>query len=365
MKKLFIALVILIIGNTGFSQLVSTHGADFISENANSPVVDIEQIGRLITVASIEDGTIVVRRFYRGKWEQIGESTISGIKKAVKLDLYNHKNTPYVFCYYDNKMSVIRSMADVWETVGEVSFGSGNITDPEFAIIGEKPYIVYEDADYEMLRMISLLDNSWYDVDLISTEEASDYKIAANIRGDLFMAYTDGSAINFKKVNQTTEISEWPSLTKPLKIENINEIFDFEFIDNKAYLTYPNEMGSPVIISLEDAASKWETLEELETKSTFGGKDINLVISEYFFFTANSKTIQVAQFLKNNKKGNWGNVTNLSARKTTCVASTEYNRVIYVALIEVGTNKLIVKKIEKGEDDDKVIEQDSKSKKKK
>jgi hypothetical protein len=369
MKRIFFLTAITFMASLSYGQLVTNHGGEFISENANSPVVDIQEIGRLITVASVEDGTLVVRRFYRGKWEQIGETGLTGIKKAVKVDLFNYKNTPYVFCFYDGKMSVVRSIADNWEYVGEETFGEGDINNPEFSVIGEKPYILYEDKDYEMIRMISLLDDSWYDVDLIENTIALDYKLGASMRGDLFFAYADGSALRFKKVDQETEITEWPSLTKAVKIENINEIFDFEFVENKAYITYPNALGSPVIMTLNDGEDKWETVEELEAKVNFGGEDINLVISEYFYFTATNSTSKMPQFLKNNKKGNWGDVTNLSLKKGTCVASTEYLRIIYVAYVEFGTGKLVVKKIEKGEEEDerekREAEEDKKGKKKK
>jgi hypothetical protein len=270
-------------------------------------------------------------------------------------------------------MSVIRAIDDKWEFVGEETFGEGNMINPEFSVIGEAPYILYEDKDYEVLRMISLLDESWYDVDVMPIEGVKSYKLAANVRGDLFMAVLDAEGIMIKEVEQTIEdIAEWKDLTKKIKIEEIPRIDDFEFVGNQAYLTY--SLGNnPVITTLIDLEKKWETIEDAadaEVPVDLGERSYNLNISEYYFYT--SLSVQgIPQYLKNNKRGVWGAVTNLSDKKARFLASCEYRNIIYAAYVDNSTGKLMVKSIEKGEIEDKskpqveTPDKDKKDKKKK
>jgi hypothetical protein len=365
MKKLTLIGLLWSLSFNIHAQVVEIYGEGNVSEKPAYGQVDIEEVGRLITVASIEESNLVVRHYYRGKWSQIGTTILTGLNKVEKIDLFNYKNVPYVFCFYDGKMSVIRSINDQWEIVGEKTFGEGNINNPQFSVIGAKPFIVYEDEDYEMIRMISLLDDSWYDVDLISTENISSYKLAANLRGDLFLALIKEGSLEVKKVIQTSAITEWENLTKPHELEGITALDQFQFVDNNAFVNYRTPQGMPVIISLLDGEKKWETKEELTTSKDFGNKDMNLNISEYYFFTATNPKTGIPQFLKNNKKGNWGKVTNLSDKKAKCVASCDYNNIIYVAYVDFGSSNLIVKKIEKGLNDDEEMETSEKDKKKK
>lgn len=346
------------------AQVVAIYGEGDVSESAVYGKVDIEEVGRLITVASVEEGTLIVRHFYRGKWSQIGETPLTGMKKVEQIDLFNYKNVPYVFCHYDGKMSVIRSINDVWEVVGEKTFGDGKIKDPQFSVIGAKPFIVYEDDDYDMIRMVSLLDESWYDVDLISTQNVTSYKIASNLRGDLYLALIKGGSLEVKKVIQTTSFDEWESLTKPYTLAGITQLDQFQFVQNDAFINYRSPQGLPTIISLTDGTKKWETREQLLTSNDFGNFDIHLNSSEYYFFTATHPKTGVPQYLKNNKKGNWGKVTNIADKKVKCLASCHYNNIIYVAYVDFGTSKLIVKKIEKGLNDDEEMEKAEDKKKK-
>lgn len=352
MKKILSALILTGLFVSANAQVVEKYGPGFVSENPVKDKIDIKECGRTVHVASVEDEKVVVRRFYRGKWEQFDETPIDGIFKLKALEIFPYRATPYVFCFYDSKMSVIRSIDDKWEYVGEEIFGEGSVHNPEFSVIGEKPFVIYEDKDYEMLRMFSLLDESWYDVDIIEMEGLKSYKLASNARGDLFMALLHDDGVTIKKVDQEVEdMNEWADLTKKIKLDGVNRIDDFEFKENTAYFTYSNESGSPVIMTLMDGSKKWEVVEELEEPIEFGEKDYNLNISEYYFFTSLSAG-SLPQFLKNNKKGNWGDVTSLSDKKAKAIASDEYRNVIYVAYVDNATSKLMVKKIEKGELDE-------------
>lgn len=351
MKKILFAFLLGFCVLGAQAQIVEQYGGGYVTDNAVMDKIDILEIGRSIHVASVEEGKVVVRRFYRGKWEEFDQTPISGIFKLQSLKLFAYKAVPYLMCQHDGKFSVIRAVADKWEYVGEETFGEGNITSPDFSVIGEKPFIVYEDKDFEVLRMISLLDDSWYDVDLMESAGIKDYHLAENERGDVYFSYLDGAGITIKKVDQMTEdIAAWQDLTKKIKLENIKRIDDFEFVGNKAYLTYHNEFG-PVIMTLEDLAKKWEVMEEAEETITLGAKSYNLNISEYYFFTSLSAT-GIPQFLKNNKKGVWGDVTDLSKKKARGIASCEYRNIIYVAYVDDASQKLMVKKIEKGLNDD-------------
>ena len=352
MKKILIAFLMSMSFVQLDAQIVEEYGGGFVTDNAVMDKIDIKEVGRSIHVASVEDGRVVVRRYYRNKWEEFDQTPIDGIFKLTALKLFAYKAVPYVFCYYDGKMSVIRAIDDKWEFVGEKTFGEGSMENTEFSVIGEAPYIIYEDKDYQMIRMVSLLDEtSWYDVDLISSIGVKSYKLAANYRGDLFMAVMNKEGIMFKEVDQLIEnVSEWKDLTKRLKLENVSRIDDFEFIENKAYLTYTTATG-PIIFSLEDLSKKWEAVETSEEVINIGTVDYNLNISEYFFFTALSKT-GIPQYLKNNKKGVWGEVTDLSNKKAKTVASCQYKNIIYVAYVDSASSKLMVKKIEKGELDE-------------
>ncbi len=353
MKKILFAFLLSFGFINANSQIVETYGTDngYVTENSVLDKIDIEEVGRSIHVASVEEGKLHVRRFYRGKWEEFDQTPIDGIFKLKSLEIFAYKAVPYVFCYYDDKMSVIRAIDDKWEFVGEEDFGVGSIHNPEFSVIGEEPYVIYEDKDYEMIRMFSLLDGTWYDVDVMPMEGVKSYKLAANVRGDLYMAVMDASGIIVKEVDQLIEdVNEWKDLTKKIKLEDVARIDDFEFIENKAYITYTTTTG-PVIISLEDLGKKWETIEDAadaEVPFELGKADYNLNISEYYFYTSLSSA-GIPQYLKNNKRGVWGAVTNLSDKKAKSLASCEYRNIIYVAYVENGTSKLMVKKIEKGE----------------
>jgi hypothetical protein len=351
MKKLLFSLMALALAFSGATQVVEDYGGGKVSDNPVMDKIDIKEIGRSIHVASVEAGNVVVRRYYREKWEEFDETPIKNIFKLKKLELFAYRATPYLFCYYDDHMTVIRAIDDKWEFVGEETFGEGSIDNPVFSVIGENPYIVYEDKEYEMIRMISLFDESWYDVDLISNVGIKSYQIAANDRGDLYLAFLNNEGIQFKEVDQEIEnVDEWNDLSKMYKLEDAKRIDDFTFVENKAYLTYHNEFG-PVIITLEDMAKKWEIVEEAEEHITFGPSDYNLNVSEYYFFTALSSK-GIPQYLKNNKKGVWGDVTDLSKKKARSIASDDYRNVIYVAYVDDATQLLMVKKIEKGEDDE-------------
>lgn len=362
MKKTVTLLLFSLFCWVGFSQVVEAYGGGEVSPNTVMNKVDLKEIGRLIHVASVEDGKAVVRRFYRGKWEQIDETPITGINKLHSIELFAYRATPYLFCHYNDHMTVIRAINDKWEYVGEEKFGEGVINDPQFSVIGENPFIVYEDTDYEVLRMFYLLDNSWYDVDLMSTENLKSYKIGAKARGDLFIALLDDEGLTVKKIEQTQDPATWKALTKLHKLENVNAIDDFDFIENTAYVTYLNEINAPVIIQLEELEKKWVELENSKEAIDLGRKDYNLNISEYYFFTALSDK-GIPQFLKNNKKGNWGNVTSLSDKKALCIASDAYKNVIYVAYVDAGSSKLIVKKIEKGLNENEDSQSSGKKKK--
>lgn len=351
MKKITIAFILSICFIHANAQIVEEYGGGYISENTSLNKIDIKEIGRSIHVANVEDGRVVVRRFYKNVWQEFDPTPITGIDKIEDLKLFAYKATPYVFCYHDGKMSVIRSINDKWEFVGEEKFGEGSIVNPEFSVIGEEPYIIYEDKDYEMLRMISLLDNSWYAVDLLPTKGMKSYKLAANLRGDLYMAVLDSEGVMFKEVEQLIEnVAEWPELTKKVKLEGIARIDDFEFIENKAYFTYSNAMG-PIIMSLEDLSKKWETITKLDETIVIGKTDYNLNVSEYFFFTSLSAA-GIPQYLKNNKSGVWGLVTDISTKKANVMASCEYKNIIYVAYVDAATSRVMVKKIEKGEEEE-------------
>ncbi len=351
MKKILFALTASLFLLGVQAQIVAEFEGGYLSENTASNKIDIQEVGRSIHVATVEEGRVVVRRFYRGAWSEFDETPIRGINKLESLKLFAYKAVPYVFCHYDGKMSVIRAIGDKWEFVGDKQFGDGSIMNPEFDVIGEEPYIVYKDEDYEMIRMISLLDNSWYDVDLLPSKGIKSYKLASNVRGDLFMAVLDGEGIMFREVEQLIEnVSEWPELTKKVKLVGTERIDDFEFIENKAYLTYSTNLG-PVIMSLEDLSKKWETVAKAETTIVMGKANYNLNISEYYFYTSLS-TAGIPQYLKNNKKGVWGDVTDLSTKKATVVASCEYRNIIYVAYVESATSKVMIKTIEKGEEEE-------------
>jgi len=359
MKKIITLLLFNALLLSGNAQVVEIYGDGKVSPNPVMGKIDLKQIGRLIHVASVEEGNVVVRRFYRGKWEQINETPITGIKKLHKIELFAYRATPYLFCHYDDNMTVIRAIDDQWEYVGEEQFGEGIIKNPQFSVIGENPFIVYEDADYDVLRMISLLDDSWYDVDLMSSEGVKSFHLGAKSRGDLFLALLQEDGLSLKKVEQTEDPATWEPLTKPYKLDEVSKIDDLDFVENTAYVTYSNEEGAPVIIKLEDLAKKWEELENSEDAIEFGRTDYNLNISEYYYFTSLSDA-GIPQFLKNNKRGNWGDVTSLSTKKAKCIASDQYKNVIYVAYVDSASSKLVVKKIEKGLNEE---EEDSKKKK--
>ncbi|NOQ71574.1 MAG: hypothetical protein GQ574_06215 [Crocinitomix sp.] len=354
MKKILFALILSFGFINANSQIVEEYGGGYVSDNTVLDKIDIEEVGRSIHVASVEEGKLRVRRFYRGKWEEFDQTPIEGIFKLKALEIFAYKAVPYVFCYYDDKMSVIRAIDDKWEYVGEKDFGVGSINNPEFSVIGEEAYVIYEDKDYEMIRMFSLLDETWYDVDVMPMEGVKSYKLAANFRGDLFMAVMDAEGIIIKEVDQLiASMDEWNDLTKKIKLEDIARIDDFEFVENKAYITYSTTTG-PVIISLEDLSKKWETIEDAadaEVPFELGKADYNLNISEYHFFTSMSST-GIPQYVKNNKRGVWGAVTNLSDKKAKSLASCEYRNIIYAAYVDNATGKLMVKKIEKGELED-------------
>lgn len=350
MKNILFAITASLCLFSAKAQLVAEFEGGYVSDNAVMNKIDIKEVGRSIHVATVEEGRVVVRRFYRGAWTEFDQTPITGINKLEDLRLFAYKAVPYVFCYYDGKMSVIRAIGDKWEFVGEKQFGEGSMVKPEFSVIGEEPYVVYKDEDYEMIRMISLLDNSWYAVDLFPSIGIRSYKLAANVRGDLYLAYSDAEGYMFREVEQLIEnVSEWPELTKKIKLEGTNEIEDFEFIENKAYLTYSTKLG-PVIMTLEDLAKKWEIAAKSETNIVMGKTNYNLNISEYYFYVSLSAT-GIPQYLKNNKKGVWGNVTDLSTKKATVVASCEYRNIIYVAYVENATSKIMIKTIEKGEEE--------------
>lgn len=369
MKKILFALILSVSFVSANAQIVEEYGGGYVSDNSVLDKIDIEEVGRSIHVASVEEGKLRVRRYYREKWEEFDQTPIEGIFKLKALEIFAYKAVPYVFCYYDDRMSVIRAIDDKWEFVGEKDFGAGSIQNPEFSVIGEEPYVIYEDKDYEVLRMFSLLDGTWYDVDLMPTEGITSYKLAANYRGDLYMAVIDAEGIMIREVDQLIkDVNEWNSLTKKIKLDGIDRIDDFEFIENKAYITYSTATG-PVIITLEDLAKKWETIEDAadaEAPVELGVVDYNLNISEYYFFTSLSST-GMPQYLKNNKRGVWGAVTSLSTKKAKSMASCEYRNIIYAAYVDKGTSKLMVKKIEKGELDSekKTVVPATKNKKKK
>jgi hypothetical protein len=159
------------------------------------------------------------------------------------------------------------------------------------------------------------------------------------------------AGLNFKKVDQmVASMNDWELLTKPFKIDGLTKMDDFEFIENKAYLTYSTTTG-PVIMSLEDLSKKWETAEKAEDPAVILGKaDYNLNISEYYFITSLSAS-GMPQYVKNNKTGVWGLVKDLSEKKARGIASTEYKNVIYVAYVDDETSKVFVKSIEKGEEE--------------
>ncbi len=351
MKKILFVLTASLFLVSAQAQIVAEFEGGYISENTVANKIDIKEVGRSIHVATVEDGRVVVRRFYKGIWSEFDETPIRGVNKLEALKLFAYKAVPYVFCQYDGKMSVIRAIGDKWEFVGEEKFGDASVLNPEFDVIGEEPYIIYNDKDYDMLRMVSLLDNSWYDVDLMPSKGIKSYKLASNLRGDLYMAVLDGEGIMFKEVEQLIEnVSEWPELTKKVKLIGTERIDDFEFIENKAYYTYSTNLG-PVIMSLEDLAKKWETVTKAEVSIVMGKTDYHLNISEYYFYTSLSAA-GIPQYLKNNKKGVWGNVTDLSTQKATVVASCEYRNIIYVAYVESATSRIMIKTIEKGEEEE-------------
>ena len=351
MKKILFVLTASLFLVSAQAQIVAEFEGGYLSENTVANKIDIKEVGRSIHVATVEDGRVVVRRFYRGVWSEFDETPIRGINKLEALKLFAYKAVPYVFCQYDGKMSVIRAIADKWEFVGEEKFGDASVMNPEFDVIGEEPYIVYTDEDYDMLRMVSLLDNSWYDVDLLPSKGIKSYKLASNVMGDLYIAVLDGEGIMFREVEQLIEnVSEWPELTKKVKLIGTERIDDFEFIENKAYLTYSTNLG-PVIMSLEDLSKKWETVAKTEVSIVMGKTDYNLNISEYYFYTSLSAA-GIPQYLKNNKKGVWGDVTDLTTKKATVVASCEYRNIIYVAYVESATSRIMIKTIEKGEEEE-------------
>lgn len=359
MKKILVALLVCFSFINAKSQLVVDYGGGSTSDNSVMDKIDIKEIGRSIHVATVEDGKVVVRRFYKGHWEEFDPTPISGIFKLEALKLFPYRAVPYLFCQYDGKISVIRSIGDKWEFVGSNTYLDGNISNPEFSVIGETPYIVYEDKEYEMIRMVSLLDDSWYDVDLMPSTGIKSYKLGANARGDLYLAVLDAEGITFKEVDQMVEkVADWNDLTKKMKLEGISRIDDFEFVENKAYLTYSNKMG-PVIMTLEDLSKKWEEVEAAKEKIETGSANYNLNISEYYFFTFLGEN-GIPQFLKNNKRAVWGDVTNLSDKKAKAIASDEYRNIIYVAYVDNATSKLIVKSIEKGEEEKEGTEDEKK-----
>ncbi len=350
MKTILFSLLALFFAFSSSAQVVEEYGGGKVSENPVMDKIDLKEIGRSIHVASVEEGKVVVRRFYRGKWEEFDQTPIKDIFKLKRLELFAYRATPYVFCQYDDKMTVIRAIDDKWEIVGEETFGEGSVDNTTFSVIGEKPFIVYEDKDYDIIRMFSLYDESWYDFDLMSNEGVKSFKIAANDRGDVFLAVLTDEGMMFKMIDQEVDqMEQWEELSKDYKVENVDRIDDFSFVGNKAYLTYHNEFG-PVIITLEDMAKKWEIIEEAtdEKVITLGKQHYNLNISEYYFFTSLSDK-GMPQFLKNNKKGVWGDVTDLSTKKARAIASDDYRNIIYVAYVDDATQHLMVKKIEKGE----------------
>ena len=369
MKKILFALTLSFSFLNANAQIVEEYGGGYVSDNAVLDKIDIEEVGRSIHVASVEDGKLRVRRYYREKWQEFDETPIDGIFKLKTLDIFAYKAVPYVFCHYDDKMSVIRAIDDKWEFVGEEEFGTTSIKNPVFSVIGEEGYVLYEDEDYEMIRMFSLLDNSWYDVDVVPSEGIKSYKLASNFRGDFYAAIMDAEGIMIREVDQLIEdVNMWKPLTKKIKIEDVERIDDFEFVENKAYLTYSTATG-PVITSLEDQEKKWETIEDAadaEAPFVLGKANYNLNISEYYFFTALSDS-EMPQYVKNNKRGVWGAVTNISSKRVKSMASCEYRNIIYVGYVDKATSKLMVKKIEKGEleSDTKTTPEDDKKKKKK
>lgn len=358
MKNILYLLIVSLMSFQLNAQIVEEFGGGFVSENSALDKIDIKEVGRSVHVASVEDGRLVVRRYYRNKWEEFDETPIKDIFKLKALKLFAYKATPYVFCYYDNKMSVIRAIDDKWEFVGKETFGEGSIENPEFSVIGEAPYIVYEDEKYESIRMISLLKGNWYDFDLMSSIGLKSYKLAANYRGDLYISYLNAEGLHFKEVDQLIDnVDNWKDLTKKVKVEGVERIDDFTFIQNKAYVTYRDANG-PLIMTLEDMAKKWEVVAKCEKPIAIGTKDYNLNISEYYFYTSLSND-GIPQYLKNNKKGVWGEVTDLSTKKAKTVASCEYRNIIYVAYVDFATSKVMVKTIEKGE-----LEEEEEGKKK-
>ena len=104
-------------------------------------------------------------------------------------------------------------------------------------------------------------------------------------------------------------------------------------------------------MSLEDLSKKWETVAKTEVSIVMGKTDYNLNISEYYFYTSLSAA-GIPQYLKNNKKGVWGDVTDLTTKKATVVASCEYRNIIYVAYVESATSRIMIKTIEKGEEEE-------------
>jgi hypothetical protein len=357
MKRILFAFLLSLCFINANGQIVEPYGGGSTSDNAVMDKIDIKEIGRSIHVATVEEGKVIVRRFYRGKWEEFDQTPITGVFKLKALKLFAYRAVPYLFCYYDENLTVIRAIDDKWEFVGEEQFGEATVSNPEFSVIGETPYIVYEDKDYEMIRMFSLLDESWYDVDVMPSTDVKSYKLAANARGDLYMAVLDQEGVTFKDVDQmVADVTQWKDLTKKLKLEDAARIDDFEFIENKAYITYNNENG-PVIMTLEDLGKKWEVIEDSKETIVVGTKDYNLNISEYYFYTfmgANS----MPQYLKNNKRGVWSKVKNISDKKARAIASDGYRNIIYVAYVDNATQKLMVKTIEKGEIEDEEEEEE-------
>ena len=70
MKKILLALCLGVFLTNVNAQVVAPYGGGVVSENAVMNKIDIKEIGRSIHVATVEEGRVVVRRFYRGVWEE-------------------------------------------------------------------------------------------------------------------------------------------------------------------------------------------------------------------------------------------------------------------------------------------------------
>jgi len=71
MKTILFSLLALSFAFSSSAQVVEEYGGGKVSENPVMDKIDLKEIGRSIHVASVEEGKVVVRRFYRGSGKSL------------------------------------------------------------------------------------------------------------------------------------------------------------------------------------------------------------------------------------------------------------------------------------------------------